>query len=307
MKAIVYRRYGGPEVLEATEIPEPKMMQDSVLVRIKAAGLNPADIGLREGVMDHAIDAFFPVVPGWDLAGVVEEAGPGAPEFAPGDEVIGFLRGQALHYGTYAEKVAADVRALVHRPRNLTWAQAAGLPVAGLTAYQAIVQALKVAAGETLLVHAASGGVGSLAAQIAVARGARVIGTASEANHSYLASIGAQPVAYGDGLADRVRELVPDGVDAVLDTAGRGVLATTPFLGKPGVRVASVVDATAYRGTVPVFVRMDQTDFKALVQLVETGKVAVRVARTYPLVQAAEAQTFLAEGHSQGKVVLITD
>ena len=228
-------------VLKVAELPEPKMMQDSVLVQVKAAGLNPADGALRDGAMKYAMEAFFPVIPGWDVE-VVEDPGPGAPEFAPGDEVIGYVRENLLRaHGGYAEKIAAYVRTLVRKPRNLTWAQAAALPLAGLTAYQGVVHALAVSAGETVLVHAAAGGVGSLAAQIAVARGARVIGTASEANHGYLRSLGVEPVLYGDGLADRVRALATGGVDAVLDIAGRGALATTAHIGRPRVRVASVV------------------------------------------------------------------
>jgi NADPH:quinone reductase-like Zn-dependent oxidoreductase len=303
MKAIVYRGYGGPEVLEIAELPEPKVQQDSVLVRVKAAGVNPADAVLRDGAGDSIYEAIFPVVPGWDLAGVVEEAGLGAPEFQPGDEVIGYVRGQILRYGTYAEKVAADVHTLVRKPRNLTWAQAAGLPLAGLTAYQAVVRALKVTAGETLLVHGAAGGVGSLAVQIAAARGARVIGTASEANHAYLASLGAEPVLYGDTLVERVRAIAPDGVDAVFDVAGRGSLATTGQVGRPSVRTASVAEFS-HPGVIPVFARLNGGDLTALVELAEARKLTVRVADTYPLERAADAQRALATGHAPGKIIL---
>jgi NADPH:quinone reductase-like Zn-dependent oxidoreductase len=304
LKAIVYRRYGGPEVLEVTELPQPKMMPDNVLIEIKAAGLNPADLGIQAGASEAVVDSLFPVIPGWDLAGVVAEAGFAAPEFNPGDEVIGYVRGQAMHYGTYAEKISAEVRHLAHKPKNLSWTEAAGLPLAGLTAYQAIVRVLQVCANETVLVHAAGGGVGHLAAQIAVSQGARVIGTASKANDSYLESIGVIPVRYGEGLVERVRKIAPGGVDAVLDTAGRGVLSMTECFSKPHVRVASVAGSTDYPRTIPVFARLEQSDFVALVELAEAGKLAVRVARAFPLHLAAEAQKHLAEGHSRGKVVL---
>ncbi|WP_432947474.1 NADP-dependent oxidoreductase [Kribbella sp. CA-253562] len=305
MKAIVYRRFGGPEVLEAAELPRPKLDLDGVLVQVKAAAVNPADLSYRQGMMDHAVETFFPVVPGWDLAGVVVEAGPAAPEYKPGDEVIGYLRGHALHSGAYAELVAADVQMLAPKPHNLSWAEAAGLPLAGLTAYQAVVRALAVRSGETVLIHAAAGGVGSLATQIALARGARVIGTASPGNHAYLTSLGATPVRYGDGLAQRVRELVPAGVDAVLDAAGRGVLATTPEVGKKTVRVASVVDPTTYPGTIGVFARLIPTDLAAITALAEAGDLTVRVGRSYPLHQAAQAHRNVASAHSNGKVVLV--
>jgi NADPH:quinone reductase-like Zn-dependent oxidoreductase len=306
-----------------------------VRIGIKAAALNPADLGFQAGAVDALVDSFFPVIPGWDVAGIVEEAGIATTGFKPGDEVIGFVRGAINHYGSYAERIAAAPSQLARKPANLDWGQAAGLPLAGLTAYQAVVHALDVGEGETVLVHGAAGGVGHLAVQIAAARGASVIGTASESNHGYLRSLGVRPVAYGDGLADRVRALAPGGVDAVLDTAGRGALAITKRIGTADVRAASIVNteavldpagqsalATTHRGgtadvpaasvansnghpgTIRVFVHLDQADLEAVVELAEAGKLSVRVARSFPLDQAADAQRLLAEGHSGGKIVL---
>jgi NADPH:quinone reductase-like Zn-dependent oxidoreductase len=238
------------------------------------------------------------------VAGIVEEAGTGTTGFKPGDEVIGFVRGAIQRYGTYAEQIAAEPRQLVRKPANFDWGQAAGLPLAGLTAYQAVVHALDVREGETVLVHGAGGGVGHLAVQIAAARGASVIGTASQSNHDYLRFVGVQPVAYGDGLADRVRALAPGGVDAVLDTAGRSALAITQRIGTADIRVASVANSNEHPGTIQVFAHLDQADLEALVDLAEAGKLSVRVARSFPLDQAADAQRLLAEGHSGGKIVL---
>ncbi|MEU0182696.1 NADP-dependent oxidoreductase [Streptomyces sp. NPDC006207] len=304
MRAVVYRRYGGPEVLELTELPTPRAHVDSVLVRVRAAALNPADLALQAGALDSAVDTYFPVVPGWDIAGVVEHAGPAAPEFAPGDEVIGYIRGDVQRaHGGLAELVAADVRTLVHKPEGMGFAEAAGLPLAGLTAHQAVVRALDVRPGETLLVHGAGGGVGSLAVQIALARGARVIGTASPADQGHLRSLGAEPVAYGQGAAARVRELAPRGADAVLDTAGGGTLAATADAARTGARVASVAE-TGLPGVVPVFCRLDRADLAALVVLAEAGRLSVRVAASYPLERAADAQRLLAAGGSRGKVVV---
>jgi NADPH:quinone reductase-like Zn-dependent oxidoreductase len=304
MKAAVYHSFGGPEVLEVVEVPEPKMFADQVRIRIKAAALNPADLGFQAGAVDALVDSFFPVIPGWDVAGIVEEVGIGTTGFKPGDEVIGFVRGAIQRYGSYAEQIAAEPRQLARKPANLDWGQAAGLPLVGLTAYQAVVHALDVREGETVLVHGAAGGVGHLAVQIAAARGASVIGTASESNHDYLRSLGVQPAAYGDGLADRVRALAPGGVDAVLDTAGRGALAITQRIGTSDVRAASVVNSSEHPGTIQVFARLDQADLEALVELAEAGKLSVRVARSFLLGQAADAQRLLAEGHSGGKIVL---
>jgi NADPH:quinone reductase-like Zn-dependent oxidoreductase len=304
MKAAVYQSFGGPEVLEIVETPEPKMFADQVRIRVKAAALNPADLGFQAGAVDALVDSVFPVTPGWDLAGIVTEAGVATTGFKPGDEVIGFVRGAIQRYGTYAEQIVAEPRQLARKPANFDWGQAAGLPLAGLTAYQAVVHALDVREGEVALVHGAAGGVGHLAVQIAVARGAWVIGTASESNHHYLRSIGVQAVTYGDGLADRVRELAPGGVDAVLDTAGRGALAITRHIGTADVRVASVANSNEHPGTVQVFAHLDHADLEALVGQAEAGKLSVRVVRSFPLDQAADAQRLLAEGHSGGKIVL---
>ncbi|MET7647784.1 NADP-dependent oxidoreductase [Streptomyces sp. NPDC005426] len=281
------------------------MFADLVLVRIKAAALNPADLAFQSGAPDSLVDSLFPVTPGWDLAGVIEQVGAGTTGFRPGDEVIGFVRDKAMHYGTYAEKISAEPRQLVRKPRNLSWAQAAGLPVAGLTAYQAIVHSLEVTAGNTVLVHGAAGGVGHLAVQIAVARGARLIGTGSEASQEFIASLGATPVRYGDELVEQVRKIAPGGVDAILDTAGRGSLATTPAIAALGARVASITQSAAdYPGTIDVYLRRDSDDFTRLVELAEEGKLTVHVGRTFPLDQAAQAQQLLADGHARGKIIL---
>lgn len=305
MRAIVHDRFGGPEVLRLAELPEPRTHVDSVLVRVRAAGVNPADIVLREGLLADAVDTYFPVVPGWDLAGVVERAGPGAPEFAPGDEVVGYVRGDTMRqHGAYAELVAADVRTLARKPRNATWAQAAALPLAGLTAYQAVVRALRVDAGEVLLVHGAAGGVGSLATQIALSLGARVIGTASAHNYDYLRSLGAEPVHHGTDLADQVRSRVPNGVDAVLHTAGPTALSTTASVGAAGVRVATIAGGD-HPGAIPVFARMNTADLDAVVAMVDAGHLDVRVAATFPLAEAAQAQRLQASGQAAGKIVLM--
>jgi NADPH:quinone reductase-like Zn-dependent oxidoreductase len=303
VKAIIYRLYGGPEVLELAEVPDPKLAQNGVLIAVKAAALNPADHVLQAGLGDSIMDAWFPVIPGWDVAGVVERVGAGVTEFVVGDDVIGFVREEILRHGTYAEKIAVPVSTLVRKPRNATWAQAAGLPLAGLTAYQAIVHTLKLTMGETVLIHGASGGVGSLAAQIAVQLGARIIGSGSAASHSYLRSIGAEPVLYGENLVRDVHAIAPDGVDAVLDCVGRGVLALNPQLGGVRLRACSIADSAP--GVTTVFARMDQADLLRLVELVEAGRLTIPVAAMYPLKDAAIAQLALRNGgNGPGKIVL---
>ncbi|WP_367131616.1 MULTISPECIES: NADP-dependent oxidoreductase [Streptomyces] len=308
MKAISYRTYGGSEVLEYGERPNPKVGPDSVLVKVKAAAVNPVDWKARAGYLDPALDAVFPVIPGWDVAGVVVRPGADATEFAEGDEVIGYVREDFLSRGTFAEYVAAPVRTLARKPKNLTFEQAAGLPLAGLTAYQALVKALRLWEGETVLIHAASGGVGSMAVQVARHFGARVIGTASERNHEYLRSLGAEPVLYGDGLAERVRALAPEGVDSVLDLAGGDALTVSPGLLTHGGRLASVADpAVIGLGGRYVFVRPDRSDLTALADLAENGKLMVEVAKTFPLERAADAHRLSEEGHTRGKIVVTVD
>ncbi|MFF3256114.1 NADP-dependent oxidoreductase [Actinacidiphila glaucinigra] len=304
MKAMVYRSYGGPEVLELAELPQPKAHVDSVVVRVRAAALNPADLAIQAGALDSAVATYFPVVPGWDIAGVVESAGLAAAEFAPGDEVVGYIRSDVQHaHGGLAELVSADVRTLVRKPRGMHFTEAAGLPLAGLTAYQAVVRALGVRPGETLLVHGAAGGVGSLAAQIGRVRGAQVIGTASEGDHDYVRSLGVTPVLYGDGVADRVRALVPAGVDVVLDAVGRGVLANAASAARPRARVASIADI-GRPGVVPVFCRLDGDDLRAVADLADSGCLSVRVGSVFPLERAADAQRAIAAGGTGGKIVV---
>ncbi|MFF3763257.1 NADP-dependent oxidoreductase [Streptomyces sp. NPDC001922] len=302
MKAVTINAYG--ETPQLTEEPEPKVGPDSVLIRTKAAGVNPVDWKVAAGYLDQALYCHFPFVPGWDVAGVVEQVGPAVTEFAPGDEVIGYNRQDHVQHGTYAELVTAPVRTLARKPASLSWAQAAGLPLAGLTAYQSL-RAAGVGTGDTVLVHAAAGGVGSLAVQIAVARGARVIGTASERNHDFLRSLGAEPVTYGDGLPDRVRALAPDGVDAALDFVGGAAVAQSLEVTGAPERIVSIADfQVAAVGGRYVFVRPDAADLTALGELADAGKLTVPVDQELPLAEAAEAFRISQEGRTRGKIVL---
>lgn len=305
MKAVFYRHYGGPDVLEYGELPAPKTGPDAVLVQVRAASVNQVDWKCRYGYLEPMVDAVFPVIPGWDMAGVVVRPGAAVPEFAEGDEVIGYVREDMLSRGTFAELVAAPVRTLGPKPRNLGFEEAAALPLAGLTAYQVLKRALRVGQGDRVLVHAAAGGVGSFAVQIARYLGARVIGTASERNHAYLRDLGAEPVVYGEGLADRVQALVPDGVTAVFDMVGGEALAATRGVLAPGGRVASIADSTVTElGGQYVFVRPDPADLRALSDMAEAGALRPHLAAVFPLEQAAEAHRLSEEGHTRGKIAV---
>jgi NADPH:quinone reductase-like Zn-dependent oxidoreductase len=244
-------------------------------------------------------------VPGWDVAGEVVAVGPAVTELAAGDAVVGYVQEDHVQRGAYAELIAARPWVFARKPAQLSWAEAAGLPLAGLTAYQALTRVLGVSQDEVLLVHAAAGGVGSMAVQIASILGARVIGTASEANHDYLRSLGAEPVTYGDSLAERVRELAPAGADAVLDLVGGEALEASPRIARSAARVASIVDPRVTElGGRFVVVRQNPADLLRLVEYVEQGKLTVHVSATFPLEDAAEAQRRSQARHGRGKIVL---
>ncbi|MFK0293243.1 NADP-dependent oxidoreductase [Streptomyces sp. NPDC090442] len=307
MRAIALQEYGGPEDLELREPPAPKAVPGEVLVRVKAAGVNPGDWKVAAGYLDSAMEARFPLIPGWEVSGVVEARGFDATEFEVGDEVVGYIWKDWVQNGGYAELVSAPVRTLARKPESLNWLQAAGLPLAGLTAYQAI-QRLDIGSGDTVLIHAASGGVGTFGVQIVTARGARVIGTAGGRNHDYLRGLGAEPVTYGDGLSGRVRELAPDGVDAALDFVGGDAVAVSRDVLKNPNRVASIVDATiTEKGGHHVWARPNSADLGVLCALADSGKLSVTVDRTFPLAAAADAWRAVQEGHTRGKIVLDVD
>ncbi|MFD9240967.1 NADP-dependent oxidoreductase [Streptomyces sp. NPDC059556] len=306
MKAISYRRYGGPEVLEYGELPDPKIGPDAVLVKVRAAAVNPVDWKCQAGYLDGMMDAVFPVIPGWDVSGVVVRPGVSVTEFAEGDEVMGYVREDFLSRGTFAEYVAAPVRTLARKPRSVGFEEAAALPLVGLTAYQALHQPLAVGPGDTVLVHAAAGGVGSMGVQIARHLGCRVIGAAREAGLERVAELGAEPVVYDEAtFAEQVRTLAPQGVDAVLDTIGGPFLRISAGLLAAGGRLASIADGEVLAlGGRYFWVRPDPVDLAALADLVDDGVLSVRVASTFPLEQAADAQRANAAGGLNGKVVV---
>lgn len=305
MRAITYSKFGSADVLELTDQPDPHIGPDTLLVRVKAASVNPVDWKIRQGYLEGLIDTVFPAVPGWDVAGVVEQVGLDTPEFQVGDEVYGYVRKDTVQGGTFAELVAAPVRTLARKPASLSFEEAAAVPLAGLTAYEAIQRA-GVAEGKTVLVHAAAGGVGAFAVQIASALGARVIGTASESNHEFLRKLGAEPVTYGDGLVDRVRAIAPDGIDVALDFVGGEAVSASAELLADGGTIASITDPTARteHGGHYVWVRPSAADLDALTALFDSGKLTVEVARVFDLADAADAHRASETGHTRGKVVV---
>jgi NADPH:quinone reductase-like Zn-dependent oxidoreductase len=304
LRGIAYDRFGGPEVLALRDdLPEPPVGPDTVLVRTKAAGVNPVDIGIREGHLVGAFPHHFPIVPGWDLAGVVESVGPAIPDLARGDEVFGYLRRDDVQWGTAAELVPAPQRCLARKPSSLSFAEAGAVPLAGLTAYQALTEVLDIAEGERVLVHRAAGGVGFFAVQIAAALGAHVIGTASPRNRGFLEDAGVAEVV--DHSAGPVSEQLSEPVDAVLDLVGGDTLADAPKQVRDVSRIASVVDPSVKgMGGRYVFVRPDRHDLEELARMADAGQLRVAIARAFPLEQLAEAHELVAGGHVRGKVVV---
>ncbi len=298
MKAVRFSRFGGPEVLEIVHLPDPHPGPGQVRIAVRAAGVNPSDWKKREGLMDQEL----PQTMGHEAAGVVDELGEGVADAAVGDHVFGLSAEGAAQ----AEMAVLSYYAPV--PPSLDFAGAAALPAAVETATRALDQ-LGVGNGNTLLVNGASGSVGSAAVQLAVVRGARVIGTASPANREYLRSLGAEPVAYGEGLAGRVRALAPPGVDLALDVAGSGVL---PELIELAGGPEHVVTVAGFRGAREHGVRFSSGDAGRAVhalaeigELIESGRFSLPVARAFPLTEVAEAHRLSEQGHVRGKLVLL--
>ncbi|MEU6235677.1 NADP-dependent oxidoreductase [Kitasatospora sp. NPDC047058] len=300
MKAVTVPRFGGPEVLRVTEMPAPAAGQGEVRVRVRAAGVQPVDLAVREGFTPPGATVELPVVPGNEFAGVVDQLGPGSYGWEVGDEVLGF---RLLH--SHAEFVTLDTSHLVAKPAAMPWEQAGSLSASGQTAHVGLSE-LKVGKGDTVLVHGASGGVGTVAVQLARAWGATVIGTASERNHDYLRELGAIPVAYGEGLVERVRAAAPQGVDAALDAAGRGALEASVRLVADKDRIGTIVDyATAGRlGLRQLRGQRTAARLAELVELWEAGGLRLEIAGNFPLERAADAHRLVGTGHVRGKVVL---
>ncbi|GAB3847153.1 NADP-dependent oxidoreductase [Nesterenkonia populi] len=299
---MTYSQYGEPDTLELTDQPTPKVAPGAVLIRVERASVNPVDWKLMAGYLDGLIDVVFPVVPGWDAAGVVEEVGPDVPELSPGDRVAAYARKDFVHGGTYAEYVSLRASDVARIPDGVDFDAAAGVPLAGLTALRSL-EALNLTSEDTLLIHAASGGVGHFGAQLAAETGATVIGTASEKNHQKLRDLGITPVAYGEGLEDRVREIAPSGVTAVADFAG-GVMEQTLALLVDGSRQVSVADFDVLEhGGRIIWVRPDAARLESLLQRVAEGRLKVDIDTVYPLEQAAEAMKHNADG-SNGKIII---
>lgn len=300
---MTYSEYGDPSILELTDAPLPKVSPGAVLIRVERAAVNPVDWKVMSGGLDALMDAVFPIIPGWDVSGVVEAVGPDTPEFTAGDRVASYGRKDVLHGGTFAEYVTLPAPSVAAIPDGVGFDAAAGLPLTGLTALRSL-ETLELTGEDTLLIHAASGGVGYLAAQLARERGATVIGTASPRHHEKLEAIGVSPVAYGEGLVERVREIAPDGVSAVADFVG-GVREETLALLTEGGRHVSIADPSVEEaGGHWVWVRPDGARLSSLLEKLASGTLHVDIDRTFALTEAATAFRTSMEGAASGKLLI---
>jgi NADPH:quinone reductase-like Zn-dependent oxidoreductase len=303
-KAVRFDHYGGRDVLYIAEVEVPHPAAGEVVVRIEAAGVNPGEATIREGRLHERYPASFPSGEGSDLAGVVHEVGHGVTLWAVGDEVLGWTENRASH----AEYVAVPDGQLVAKPPALSWEVAGSLYVTGCTAYAA-VRAVGAGPGDTVVVSAAAGGVGSIAVQLVQVRGARAIGIASAHHHDWLRSVGVTPVAYGEGLLDLIRAAAPSGVNAFVDTFGPEYVHLAVELGVVPGRIDTII---AYDAAVQVGAKTDgsmaatSADVLAeMAELVASGRIVVPIAATYPLEKVADAYAEVEQRHTLGKVVLV--
>jgi NADPH:quinone reductase-like Zn-dependent oxidoreductase len=299
MKAASFSQFGGPEVLEIVDLPDPRPGPGQVRIAVRAAGINSSDWKKRKGQMEQEL----PQTLGYEAAGVVDELGDGVADVSIGDRVFGFSTDGAAQ----AELAVLSYYAPI--PPSLDFTGAAALPAAVETATRALDQ-LGVRSGVTLLINGASGSVGSAAVQLAVVRGARVIGTAGPANHEYVRSLGAEPIAYGDGLVERVRAIAPGGVDLALDVAGSGVLPELIELTGGPEHVVTIAD---FGGAQRYGVRFSRGDdagralhaLTVIGELIESGRFSLPVAQTFPLARIAEAHRVGEDGRVHGKLVML--
>lgn len=303
-RAVRFDRYGGRDVLYVADLPTPEPAPGEVVVAVRAAGINPGEAYIRTGAMAERFPATFPSGEGSDFAGVVSAVGEGVTGFAVGDEVLGWSSSRSSH----ATHVAVPADQLIGKPPQLGWEQAGALYVVGATAYAA-VRAVDPGPADTVAVSAAAGGVGTLVVQLLRLRGTTVLGIASERNHDWLRGHGVTPIAYGDGLTERLRAAAPDGIDAFIDLYGPQYVQLALDLGLPPQRIetiASFEKAAEVGAKIEGSADATTTDVLAeMADLVASGRIELPIAGTYPLDQVRDAFAVLEERHTRGKIVLI--
>ena len=313
MKAVLIEEFGGPDKLKITDVPRPDPSEGEVLIRVKAAGVNPVDWKIRAGGLEGRLHHKFPLILGWDLAGVIEETGYSATRFKKGDEVFAYCRRPVVQQGTYAEYTAVPESYVSLRPRNLSFEESSSIPLASLTAYQALYDAAKVKSGESVLIVGASGGVGGFAVQLAKLAGATVIGVASEQNHSYLKEMGADwTIDYvNSDFVDAFKDRFADGADVVFNLVKGETILKARQCVKGGGRLVSIGDDPSSRFPDEkeiqlhyVFVEPNVNQLDHIRELVESGKLKTFVSAKYTLAEIKKAHEQMETGHTRGKIVL---
>jgi len=306
MKAVRIHEYGGPEVLKYEDAPKPQPGPGEVLIRVYAAGVNPVDWKARQGYLQQMMKYKLPMIPGWDASGVIESVGAGATRFKPGDEV--YSRPDLGRDGTFAEYVVVKESEVALKPESVDHITAAAIPLAALTAWQALYDAAKVSAGQKVLIHGAAGGVGCFAVQLAKMRGAHIIATASKKNHDFLRSLGvAECIDYN---TTKFEDVVHD-ADVVLDTiTGETMERSWQCLKKGGILVSILEPPKPEKAAAHgvrchhTFVAANADELAEIAKLVDAGKLKVIIDKVFPLSEARAAQEANASGHTRGKIVL---
>ena len=314
MRAIATSEFGGPVTL--MELPTPEVRAGEVLIRVRAAGVNPFDRKVADGILKDAKQHRFPLILGFDAAGVIERVGAGVTGFSEGDEVYGYLFKAVMGEGSYAEYVVAPVAIVAKKPEALSFARAAALPTPGLAAMD-LVEAVEPRKGETVLIVGATGGVGSYAVQLAARRGARVIATARQANEAFVRQLGAAETIdhTEEDVVDAVRVAHPDGIGSIIDLVSDAeALGRMAGLLKKGGRLATSLFAADVKGLAERGIRATNVDMQPdarrleeLSRMVDAGEISVRLERTIPLEKAPEALRESRTGHVRGKIVLLVD
>ncbi|MGH9446292.1 MAG: NADP-dependent oxidoreductase [Terriglobia bacterium] len=306
MNAIRIHEYGGPEVLKYEDAPLPTPAPGDVVIRVHATSVNPVDIAIRQGYFKERMKYTMPFIPGWDVSGVVESVTPGVNRLKTGDQVYG--RPDLARDGAYAEYVAVRESEIALKPKSIDHAQAAAIPLTGLTAWQALFDAGHLSVGQTVLIHGAAGGVGHFAVQFAHVKGARVVATASKSNHEFLRSLGADEVI--DYNAAKFEDVVHN-VDVVFDTiTGETQDRSWQVIKKGGIYVSILQppnqEKAAAHGvrSAHVFVQPNVEELNEIAQLVDSGKVKPVIEKIFPLKEAAAAQELVATHHTRGKIVI---
>jgi NADPH:quinone reductase and related Zn-dependent oxidoreductases len=317
MRAIQYDDFGPSSVLKLVELKTPKPGEGEVLVKVKAAGVNPVDVKIREGLLVSRVPCIFPIIPGWDFSGEIVDHGFAAHRFDIGEKVIGYCRRPTIQHGTYADYITLPEAYITKAPKNIPLRNAAALPLAGLTAYQSLFTHGRLKKNETVVIWGASGGVGSFAVQLAAKKEAKVIAIASKKNTEYTKKLGASyAIDYtSQNVEEEIRKLSPEGVDLVFDTIGGETFKRCFNIVKRSGRIVSILENIKEASQLPkpeieyhyCFVEPNSSNLNVLREMVDNGDLKIHVEMEYPLEEAAKAQEMVEKGHTKGKIIITMD